>query len=128
LSRLRLSSQRRASRVLALDPGAARAVTRVLLRHDAFKAHFGIGINSHRTAIQDEKLAVKPNLEFIENRMSPQDVFALVQSWQVGAFSYEPLYENLQRGEIANQDRSSDEERALMETETPRARTLLSRQ
>jgi hypothetical protein len=62
---------------------------------------------------------VEPSLEFIDVRMTPQDALALVQVWQSGGISYDTLYDNLQRGEIATQERDPTEERDLIEKETP---------
>jgi hypothetical protein len=66
-----------------------------------------------------EKVVVKPNLKFVDSILTPQDALALVNSWQQGAFSYETLYDNLQRGEIASAERTADEERVLIENELP---------
>jgi hypothetical protein len=64
---------------------------------------------------------VDPNLEFVDIRMTPQDALALVQVWQAGAISYETLYENLSRGEIAGEERDSAEEQDLIKQEAPPA-------
>lgn len=56
------------------------------------------------------EVVVKPNLSFVEAGLSPQDAQALVGMWQAGAISYQTLYENLQRGELASAERSFGEE------------------
>ena len=67
-----------------------------------------------------DEVVVKPNLQFVDTRMSPQEAEALVRVWQNGAISYETLYDNLQRGEIASAERSYDEELGLIDAEEPR--------
>lgn len=64
-------------------------------------------------------VTVDPNLEFIDVRMTPQDALALTQVWQSGAISYETLYDNLSRGEIAGEERDSAEEQDLIKAEAP---------
>lgn len=66
-----------------------------------------------------DEVVVKPNLKFVDTTLEPSQAKALTESWQAGAFSYETLYENLQRGGIASEERTADEEKALLETENP---------
>jgi hypothetical protein len=66
-----------------------------------------------------EEVMVDPNLEFVDIRMTPQDALALVQVWQAGAISYETLYDNLSRGEVAGEERDSVEEMDLIKQEAP---------
>lgn len=54
-----------------------------------------------------------------DTTLSPADATALVGMWQGGAISYDTMYENLQRGKIASDERTADEERAIIETEPP---------
>lgn len=62
-------------------------------------------------------IVVKPNLSFINTRLPPTEVTALVKAWQDGSISYLTLYENLQRGEIASPERSAEDERKLIDDE-----------
>ena len=64
-----------------------------------------------------DEIIVKPNLDFVENVIMARDVLALVQAWQGGGFSWQTLYEVLQRGEIASMDRTPEQERELMSQE-----------
>jgi hypothetical protein len=64
-----------------------------------------------------DEVIVKPNLDFLDATMTPQDAAALVTAWQNGAISYQTLYENLQRGEIASSERTAEEEFAQMQRE-----------
>lgn len=64
-----------------------------------------------------EKIVVKPNLSFINAKLTSSDLQALVKAWQDNAISYETLYENLQRGEVATPERDAEEERKLIDAE-----------
>lgn len=64
-----------------------------------------------------DDVTVKLNRDWIETRMVGKDIKELVAAWQGGAISYETLYSNLQKGEIASIERTSDEEKDLIETE-----------
>jgi hypothetical protein len=64
-----------------------------------------------------DQVIVKPNLSFVDAGLSPQEAVALVKLWQDGAVSYQTLYENLQRGEIASAERSHDQELDLIDQE-----------
>lgn len=54
------------------------------------------------------------NTDYNPTGMSGQDLTALVGAWQGRAISYDTLYETLQKGEIANPERTVDEEKALI--------------
>lgn len=72
-----------------------------------------------RMGANAEEVIVKPNLEFVDSILTPDQVLNLVKSWQGGAFSFTTLYENLQRGGVASEERTVEEEQALIETEAP---------
>jgi len=63
------------------------------------------------------QVVVKPNLQFIDTKMTPAEAESLVRVWQEGAISYQTLYENLQAGEIASAERDHDAELALIDNE-----------
>lgn len=69
---------------------------------------------------QPDQVIVKPNLSFVDATLSPQEAQALVSLWQNGAISYETMYGNLQKGEIASAERSHEEELDLMDQELQR--------
>lgn len=50
------------------------------------------------------------NRDFIETRLEPQEIVALVQSWQSKAISRDTLHANLQRGEIMDAERTAEDE------------------
>lgn len=69
--------------------------------------------------IDPEQVIVTPNLSFIDSVLSAQDALNLSKIWQGGGMSFDTLYENLQKGEIANAERSVDEEKVLIEDSLP---------
>lgn len=64
-----------------------------------------------------EEIVVTPPKGFIDRKMSPQEVQAIMGLWEKGLLAYETVYENLQEGEIASVERSAEEELALIEQE-----------
>jgi len=61
-----------------------------------------------------EEAVYQLNTDYNPTGMSGQDLTAIVSAYQGGAISYDTLYENLQRGEIASVERTADEERAMI--------------
>jgi hypothetical protein len=55
--------------------------------------------------------------DYTPNGINAQDLTALVAAWQGGSISYDTFYSNLQRGEIADPERTADEERAAIMSE-----------
>lgn len=64
-----------------------------------------------------EAVAVTPPRNLLDAPMSSQDVVNMVKAWREGGFSYQTLYENLQRGQIASNERDADEELSGMNIE-----------
>lgn len=60
------------------------------------------------------------NDDFVETRMSHQEITAVVGAWQAGAISRETMHENFQRGEIVNPSKPVEEEIASIEEDTLR--------
>ncbi len=56
------------------------------------------------------------NTDYNPSGMNSQDLTALVAAWQGGAISYDTFYENIQKGEIASNDRTAQDEQELIET------------
>lgn len=50
-----------------------------------------------------DNISVKLNTDFVDSRMSPQDITALMAAWQSGAVSHDTFLYNLKRGEILEQ-------------------------
>lgn len=57
-----------------------------------------------------DEVVVTPNLQFIDQKMTPLDAVNLVKVWQAGGISKLSLFENFQRGEIISAERSFEEE------------------
>lgn len=64
-----------------------------------------------------DTITVTPPKNLLDGTLEAQDVTALVAAWERGAFGYETLYENLQRGRIASMERDAAEEQRLIEGE-----------
>ena len=62
--------------------------------------------------------------DFLPGRMSPQELDALVKSWQAGAISKRTLFSNLQMGEIVEPGKTFEEEEAEAAEEAPQLGTL----
>lgn len=66
----------------------------------------------------DEKaVTVEPNLEFADQKLTPQEVDALVRGWQSGAYSHDTLFANLQRGGLIAEGRTLEEEQEAIDRE-----------
>lgn len=69
------------------------------------------------TGSNPEDVEVKLNRDWIETRIDPQELTALMKAWQSGAISHDTLWSNLQRGEVADIDRTSEDEKDMIEAE-----------
>ncbi len=83
------------------------AALEVALRHGATI----MGLNP-------EDVRVIPPTDLLDSTMTASDASALTKVWMDGAISYETLYGNLQRGGIADSDRTAEDETKLIEDET----------
>ena len=54
------------------------------------------------------------NTDYNPSTMNPQLLTSLMMAEQSGQISYETFWENLKRGEIANSDRTAEQEKALI--------------
>jgi len=61
------------------------------------------------------EVVVTPPKDLMDASMSPQDALALMKLWQDGGISYQTMYENLQAGEIASQERDYEAELKLID-------------
>jgi hypothetical protein len=68
-------------------------------------------------AERDTKIEVALNAEFFAIRLSADDLRALMLSWQGGAMSFDTLYYNLQRGDLARPAIDVDQERSDIDAE-----------
>lgn len=73
-----------------------------------------------------DDLVVKLNRDWVETRMDSNELTALLKAWQAGAISFDTLWSNLQRGEVADVDRTAEEEQDMIEEEGGGMEELLS--
>ncbi|MFD2633228.1 DUF4055 domain-containing protein [Idiomarina piscisalsi] len=62
-------------------------------------------------------VAFKLNTDFLPKTMSPQLLKELVAAHQAGAMPFDTLWKNLQKGEIADNETSSDDAKEMIESE-----------
>lgn len=67
--------------------------------------------------INEDLVTVEPNLEFSDQKLTPQEVDALVRGWQSGAYSHDTLFANLQRGGLIAEGRTLEEEQEAIDRE-----------
>lgn len=60
--------------------------------------------------LDPETVTVTPNLDWVTDAMTPQELAALVKAWQDGAISYQTLFDRLQAGKVISAGRSFEEE------------------
>lgn len=65
------------------------------------------------------EINVALNNDFINDRLSPEQVAKLMEAWQGGSMSWEVLFFNYKRGEIYPDDIDMEEERQRIEEEVP---------
>jgi hypothetical protein len=66
-----------------------------------------------------EAVKFRLNKDFFPMPMSALTLTALVASWQNGAINYDTLFDNLQRGEVIDIDKTIEEELAAMDKHKP---------
>lgn len=59
------------------------------------------------------------NNDFLALQMSPQQLTALLNTWQSGGIAFEDFLENLKRGEIVREEREAEDIRSEVELENP---------
>lgn len=107
---------------LRLRYGAQTATLVTIANQSAAILETGLRYCARMVGMPEDKvqqIVVKPNTEFLDTVMSPQDAQALVAVWQSGAIAYDTLFENLVRGGIASGERTAEEEQELIDEETP---------
>jgi hypothetical protein len=63
------------------------------------------------------KCVVKLNREFVSDKLSSQDIIALLQAWQGGGISLNTFLMNMKNGEILGQDQTIEDEKLRIEAE-----------
>jgi hypothetical protein len=67
--------------------------------------------------VADQNISVDLNRDFFDAPLSSAELDSLVATWQAGGISYETLYWNLQRGEIARPGVAVEQERVEIQAE-----------
>jgi len=65
-----------------------------------------------------DDITVELNTDFVDVKLTPQEVTALMQTWQSGGVSHETFLWNLQRGEMLPPNISIEDERSRVEVQT----------
>lgn len=66
----------------------------------------------------DADISVELNKDFMDAKLTPQELTALVQAWQAGAMGQADMLYNLQRGEMLRPDANIDDIRDEIDQET----------
>lgn len=74
--------------------------------------------------IESAGIEVEMNRDFVETRMSHQEITALVNAWQMGAISHDSLISNFKRGEIVDPDVTAESEYLAAQQDTLRIPTI----
>lgn len=64
--------------------------------------------------LNPDDVTVVPPRNLLDSPMTAAEVVQLVAAWKNDGFSYQTLYENLQRGQIASDERDADQELSMM--------------
>jgi len=67
----------------------------------------------------DQEIIVRMSKDFVSQKLTPQDITALLQAVQAGRISMDTFLYNLQAGEILPPDRSIQDEKDLIKSEAP---------
>src|SRR5690606_17990560 len=62
-----------------------------------------------------EKVKVTPNLDFFDHDLDAQTITAIVSAWQSAAISWKSAFDRLKAGGVVPEDRTAEEELALMD-------------
>jgi hypothetical protein len=66
----------------------------------------------------DADISVELNKDFVDAKLTPQELTALVQAWQAGAMGQADMLYNLQRGEMLRPDANIEDIRDEIDQET----------
>lgn len=69
--------------------------------------------------LEPDEVSVEPNLDFVDQPLSPDALRELLNTWMSGGISKRTLFGNLQRGEIVSRDADYEEEEELIKAGLP---------
>lgn len=61
-----------------------------------------------------DEVKVEPDTDFFDHDLTAQEITAIVQGWQQGAYSWRTAFDRLQKGGVIPDDRSPDDEQELI--------------
>lgn len=124
------------ARMLAPEKKAAEAEDTVKMRHSGESSVLASqaelvsdGMEKMLNLMRDwaglpGEIVFRLSTDFLPGRMSPQELTALVTSWQQGAISKQTLFANLQMGEIVEPGKDFEEEEAEIAENPPALGTM----
>lgn len=124
------------ARMLMPEKAAVEAAETVAMRHNgensvlAGQANLiSSGVEAVLNFMRDwsgipGEITFRISTDFLPARMGPQELDALVKSWQAGAISKRTLFSNLQMGEIVEPGKTFEEEEAEAAEDAPQLGTL----
>ena len=95
--------------------GAETATLRSIAQTSAAGLEKALRYAARMIGADESEVVVTPPTRLLEPVMNAQEALALVNAWQNGAFSYQTLYENLQRGQIASAERDHEAEMSMID-------------
>jgi hypothetical protein len=119
------------SRMLEEQKKAAEAAETVAMRYSGDSATLSSIVNSVEQGIIkaidllgmwlviEPSTEVKLNRDFVAQQLAPQQITALLQSWQAGGISLDTFLYNLSVGEVLPADRTIEQEKELIEATSP---------
>jgi len=126
------------ARLLESQPGVQETAEAVRLRHAGETSALGLLARAQSMGLTQalrihawwqgygdvdvdsaSKVSIQLNTDFLETRLTAQELDSLVKAWQAGGISGKTLYWNLQTGEIARPNVEYEEERTTIEAEEP---------
>lgn len=60
------------------------------------------------------EVKVEPDTDFFDHDLTAQEITAIVQGWQQGAYSWRTAFDRLQKGGVIPDDRTADDEQELI--------------
>jgi len=69
--------------------------------------------------VVEHDVTIEMNTDFIDSRIDPSSITAMLQLWMAGGISYDTLFYNLQNGEIVPDGVTSEEEQDKIAMEAP---------
>lgn len=119
------------ARMLMPEKAAVEAADTVAMRHNGENSVLAGQANLISQGVEDVlnfmrewsgipgEIEFRLSTDFLPSRMSPQELDALVKSWQAGAISKRTLFANLQMGEIVQPGKTFEEEEAEAAEDAP---------